>query len=166
MTRIETVEPIVILPGQGGTFDFGGLGVEWKIDGRETDGRFSVVHHPIAPRALAAPLHYHHNEDEYSYVLQGSLGALLGDEVVTAAAGTWVFKPRGQWHTFWNPGDTPCHIIEVISPAGFEDYFREVAEAWGDLEAFARISEKYALDMDLESVPALCERFELTFPEL
>lgn len=147
-------------------FDFGGLGVQWKIEGAESDGRFSVVHHPLAPRALAAPLHYHHNEDEYSFVLEGTLGALLGDKVVTAGPGTWVFKPRGQWHTFWNAGDTPCQIIEVISPAGFENFFREIAAAWGDLERFAEINAKYALDMDFGSVPELCERFGLTFPEL
>jgi hypothetical protein len=64
------------------------------------------------------------------------------------------------------PGDTECRIIEVISPGGFEDYFREVAEAWGDMEAFGRINAKYDLDMDFESVPALCERFGLTFPDL
>lgn len=158
--------PTIVPPDQGEAFDFGGLGVEWKIDASASEGRFSVVHHPIAPRALAAPLHHHHNEDEYSYVLKGTLGALLGDEVVTAGPGTWVHKPRGQWHTFWNAGDAPVEIIEVISPGGFEDYFREVSEAWGDVEAFARISEKYELDMDLESVPGLCERFGLTFPEL
>ena len=158
--------PIAILPDQGDSFDFGGLGVHWKIDGAITGERFAVVHHPIAPRALAAPLHYHHNEDEYSYVLEGTLGALLGDEVVTAGPGTWVYKPRRQWHTFWNAGDSPCHLIEVISPAGFENYFREVAAAWGDLEQFARINERYELDMDFESVPGLCERFGLTFPEL
>ncbi len=158
--------PTVIPPGGRTSFDFGGLGVEWMFDGRESDGRFSVVHHPIAPRALAAPLHYHHNEDEYSYVLEGTLGALLGDDVVTAGPGSWVMKPRGQWHTFWNAGDTPCRIIEVISPAGFEDYFREIAEAWGDVESLRRISAKYSLEMDLESVPGLCQRFGLTFPEL
>lgn len=163
----ETIQrPIVAAPDGGETFDFGGLGVAWKIDAPETGGRFSVVHHPIAPRALAAPLHRHHDEDEYSYVLEGTLGALLGDEVVTAGPGTWVHKPRGQWHTFWNAGDTPCHIIEVISPGGFEDYFREVAAAWGDVERFAAISAKYRLDLDLESVPGLCARFGLTFPEL
>jgi mannose-6-phosphate isomerase-like protein (cupin superfamily) len=156
----------IAVPPGGESFDFGGLGVEWKIDAPETGGRFSVVHHPIAPRALAAPLHYHHNEDEYSYVLQGTLGALLGDEVVTAGPGTWVFKPRGQWHTFWSGADEPCHIIEVISPGGFESYFREVAAAWGDLEEFARINAKYNLEMDFESVPGLCERFGLTFPQL
>ena len=128
--------------------------------------RFSVVHHPIAPHALGAPLHYHHNEDELSYVLTGRLGALLGDDVVTAEPGTWVFKPRHQWHTFWNAGETPCEIIEVISPAGFENYFREVADAWGDMTQFAHINQKYALEMRLESVPDLCRRFGLTFPAL
>lgn len=161
-----TQKPTVILPDESDTFDFGGLGVEWKIGGPDTGERFAIIHHPIAPRALAAPLHYHHNEDEYSYVLNGTLGALLGDDVVEAGPGTWVYKPRAQWHTFWNAGDTPCHIIEVISPAGFENYFREVAAAWGDMEAFARINQEYALDMDFESVPGLCERFGVTFPEL
>lgn len=156
----------VISRGDGKGFDFGGLGVEWKIDGIDTSNRFAVVHHPIAPHALAAPLHYHHNEDEFSYVLEGRLGALLGEEVVTAEKGTWVFKPRGQWHTFWNPGDTPCEIIEVISPAGFENYFREVAASWGNLDRFAEINKKYSLEMDFNSVPGLCERFGLSFPEL
>ena len=159
-------QPTVILPAEGDAFDFGGLGVHWKIEGPDTGERFAVVHHPIAPRALAAPLHYHHNEDEYSFVLEGTLGALLGEEVVTAGPGTWVYKPREQWHTFWNAGDTPCHIIEVISPAGFAQYFREIAAAWGDLEQFAEINAKYALDMDFDSVPGLCERFGLTFPEV
>ena len=158
--------PTIVLPDARELFDFGGLGVQWKIDGDETGGGFSVVHHPIAPRALAAPLHRHHEEDEYSFVLEGKLGALLGDDVVTAGPGTWVFKPRNQWHTFWNAGDEPCHIIEVISPAGFENFFREVAAEWGDVEALQRISEKYSLDMDVESVPVLCKRFDLTFPEL
>jgi mannose-6-phosphate isomerase-like protein (cupin superfamily) len=146
------------------SFDFGGLSVRWKVDGNQTGGRFSVVHHPIAPHALGAPLHYHHNEDELSYVLTGRLGALLGDHVVTAEPGTWVFKSRQQWHTFWNAGETPCEIIEVISPAGFEHYFREVAESWGDRAKFAHINQKYALEMRFESVPDLCQRFGLTFP--
>ncbi len=155
------------LIGAGGeSFDFGGLGVNWKIDAEHSGGRFAVIHHPIAPHALAAPLHYHHSEDEYSFVLQGKLGALLGEKVVTAAAGDWVLKPRHQWHTFWNPGNEPCEIIEVISPGGFENYFREVAAAWGDIHAFEKINRKYALEMDFGSVPALCERFGLTFPAL
>jgi mannose-6-phosphate isomerase-like protein (cupin superfamily) len=119
------------IPANGGDrVDLGGLGIVWKIEGAESDDRFSVVHHPLAPRALAAPMHRHTREDEYSYVLSGTLGALLGEDVVTAEPGTWVFKPRNQWHTFWNAGDTPCEIIEIISPAGFENFFRELAEVY------------------------------------
>jgi mannose-6-phosphate isomerase-like protein (cupin superfamily) len=165
MANDETGAPTIIRADEGGSFDFGGLGVRWKIDGSEAGERFAVVHHPIAPRTLAAPLHYHHNEDEYSFVLEGTMGALLGDAVVEAGPGAWVFKPRAQWHTFWNAGDTPCLLIEVISPAGFEHYFREIAEAWDpDVERFDDLDAKYALDVDYESVPGLCERFGLTFP--
>jgi hypothetical protein len=94
------------------------------------------------------------------------VGALLGDELVIANPGQWVIKPRRQWHTFWNAGDDACEIVEIISPAGFENYFREVAAVWGDLEKFARINKKYALEMDFDSVPDLCDRFKLKFPSL
>lgn len=160
------MKPTIITEQQRAFFDFGGLGVRWKIDGDATGQCFAVVHHPIAPRALAAPLHRHHNEDEYSFVLRGRLGALLGEDVVTADTGSWVFKPRNQWHTFWNPDDQPCEIIEIISPGGFENYFREVAEAWGDLERFSVINQRYDLDMNFDSVAELCDRFGLTFPQL
>jgi mannose-6-phosphate isomerase-like protein (cupin superfamily) len=148
------------------SFDFGGFGVDWKIDARETGRQFSVVHHPMAPHALAAPLHRHSREDEYSYVIEGTLGALLGHAVVTAGPGTWVHKPRHQWHTFWNAGETRCTIIEVIAPGGFEQYFRDVAAAWGDLQKFAELNAQYGLEMDFESVPGLCERFGLSFPSI
>ena len=98
--------------------------------------------------------------------MEGTLGVLLGDKTVEVGPGSWVVKRRHEWHTFWNPSDEPCLIIEVISPAGFENYFREVAAAWGNLEQFARINEKYSLTMDFDSIPRLCRRFELTFPEL
>jgi mannose-6-phosphate isomerase-like protein (cupin superfamily) len=160
----------VTIPAEGSErVDIGGLGIVWKIEGSEAEGRFSVVHHPLAPRALAAPLHRHSREDEYSYVLEGTLGALLGDEVVTATPGTWVFKPRNQWHTFWNAGDTPCEIIEIISPGGFENFFRELAAVYAtegepDVVLFVELCERYGLEMDPGSVPGLCERFDVTHP--
>jgi hypothetical protein len=82
------------------------------------------------------------------------------------APGTWVFKPREQWHTFWNAGDTPCEIIEVISPGGFEDFFRELTTAWGNPEQMSALGAKYELDFDFESVPKLCERFGLTMSKI
>ena len=93
----------------------------------ETGGGFSLVEHPMPPRRLAAPIHKHSREDEYSFVVEGRMGALLGDEVVYADVGDLAFKPREQWHTFWNAGDEPCRILEIISPGGFEHFFDELA---------------------------------------
>jgi mannose-6-phosphate isomerase-like protein (cupin superfamily) len=160
----------ITIPADGReSVDLGGMGVIWKIAAAETAGRFSVVHHPLAPRALAAPLHRHSREDEYSYVLEGTLGALLGDEVVSAGPGSWVVKPRDQWHTFWNDGDTPCEIIEIISPAGFEAFFRELADLFGagaepELARMGALCERYGIEMDPQSARGLCERFGLSHP--
>ena len=123
----------------------------------------------MAPRALAAPLHRHTHEDEYSYVLEGRMGALLGDDEVYADAGDFVFKPRDQWHTFWNAGDEPCRILEIISPAGFELFFQELSDMGGVLAAdpaeVAKLSERYGLEMQPETVPGLLERFGLRIGE-
>jgi hypothetical protein len=82
----------------------------------------------------AAPLHRHAREDEYSYVLEGRLDAQLGDEVVYAEVGDLVLKPRDQWHAFWNAGDGPCRILEIISLAGFEHLFDDIAARRGSRE--------------------------------
>src|SRR5438874_10210951 len=147
----------------------GSIGVRFMIDGSEAGERFSLVEHPMSARALAAPLHLHTREDEYSYVLQGRMGALLGDDVVEAGPGDLVHKPRNQWHTFWNAGDEPCRILEIISPAGFERFFRELVDMGGVTraapEALAELNERYGLEMQPETVPELLERFGLRIGE-
>ena len=139
------------------------------IDGAESGGGFSLVEHPMSPRALAAPLHRHNREDEYSYVIEGRMGALLGEEVVYAEQGDLVFKPRDQWHTFWNAGDEPCRILEIIAPAGFEDFFRGLDDLGGalnaDPQALAELNARYGLEMQPDTVPGLLERFDLRIGE-
>src|SRR6058998_1330745 len=159
----------VVGPGDGLEGFLGSIGVRFMIDGAEAAERFSLVEHPMGPRALAAPLHRHTREDEYSFVLQGRMGALLGEDVVEAGPGDLVFKPRNQWHTFWNAGDEPCRILEIISPAGFERFFQELVALGGvaeaDPEAFAQLRERYGLEMQPETVPDLLERFGLRMGE-
>jgi mannose-6-phosphate isomerase-like protein (cupin superfamily) len=87
----------VVQVNEGQTLGFAGVLGLLKIDGPDTQGRFAAASFPeIPPRVLAAPLHRHHNEDEYTCVLEGSLGVQLGEETITAQQGTWVVKPRGQ----------------------------------------------------------------------
>jgi quercetin dioxygenase-like cupin family protein len=158
----------VLGPADGKAGFLGSIGVRFMIDGNEAGGGFSLVEHPMSARALAAPLHRHTREDEYSYVLEGRLGALLGEEVVIGSPGDLVFKPRNQWHTFWNAGEEPARILEIISPAGFERFFGELVDLGGVTQAepqtLADLCARYELEMDPESVPGLLERFELRFP--
>ena len=158
----------VVGPVDGKAGFLGSIGVRFMIDGNETAERFSLVEHPMSARALAAPLHRHNNEDEYSFVLEGRMGALLGDEHVEAGPGDFVHKPRGQWHTFWNAGDEPARILEIISPAGFEQFFAELVALGGVAQAdpatLEALCQRFALDMDPESIPGLVERFGVRFP--
>jgi len=166
---MEITTAKVVGPTDGKAGFLGSIGVRFMIDGHEAGERFSLVEHPMSPRALAAPLHRHTREDEYSYVLEGRMGALLGEEVLEAGPGDLVFKPRNQWHTFWNAGDEPTRILEIISPAGFERFFAELADMGGALaappEKVAELSARYGLEMQPDSVPGLLERFDLRLGE-
>jgi mannose-6-phosphate isomerase-like protein (cupin superfamily) len=167
--ELTATAPRIITPQQGAEGFLGSIGVRWLIDGEDADQRFSLVEHPMSPRALAAPLHLHTREDEYSFVLEGRMGALLGDEVVEAGPGDLVFKPRNQWHTFWNAADERCRILEIIAPAGFEHFFRELDAMGGpinaDPTALAELNTRYGLEMRPETVPGLLERFGLQIGE-
>ncbi|MEA2254315.1 MAG: hypothetical protein QOG35_360 [Solirubrobacteraceae bacterium] len=161
-------EPKVLGPRDGRAGFLGSIGVRFMIDGDETGERFSLVEHPLSARALAAPLHRHAREDEYSFVLEGRIGCLLGEDVVYGEPGDVIFKPRGQWHTFWNAGDEPARLLEIISPAGFERFFAELVDLGGvaqaDPQTLADLCARYDFELDPASVPGLVERFDLRFP--
>jgi mannose-6-phosphate isomerase-like protein (cupin superfamily) len=159
----------VIGPRDGKAGFLGSIGVRFMINGEDAGGDFSLVEHPLSPHALAAPLHRHTREDEYSFVLEGRMGGLLGDDVVEAGPGDLVFKPRNEWHTFWNAGEKPCRILEIIAPAGFEHFFEELVDMGGSLKAapeeLGALSDRYGLEMKPDSVPGLLERFGLVIGE-
>lgn len=156
-----------VIPSERAPFvDLGSFGARFLARAEDTQGAVAIVEHPIPARTLAAPLHLHAREDEYSYVLEGRMGAVLGEEVVYAEAGTLVFKPRGQWHTFWNAGDGPCRVLEIITPGGFEEMFAEMG-ADPDLmagEGAAAMDARYGLEVDYESIERLCREHGLNFP--
>ena len=99
------------------------------------------------------PVHLHTREDEYSIVSEGEVGFRSGNREVVLGSGGYSTKPRGEMHTMWNVGSVPARMIEVISPAGFENFFRELAEL---LESDTP---------DLARIPALGARYGLQFGE-
>ncbi len=160
---MESEERVVIAPGEGKVVLRGGVGVIRKISSSATGGSFSVVEHPLEPGALAAPPHTHADVDEYSFVIEGEIGVLMGEEEFRAAAGAYVLKPRGVAHTFWNPGPGSARVLEIISPAGFEDYFEELAgilsstppDESPDFGRIAETASRYGTTFHMERMPEI-----------
>ena len=135
----------------------------FMIDGAAVEGRFSLLQHLFPPRALAAPMHIHTREDEWSFVLEGRIGAMLGDEEVVGEEGDLIWKPRGQWHTFWNAGDTTARMLELISPAGLEDLFRQLdlLTDWPDPATLVEMAAAYGCEVDLDATAPVMQRHNL-----
>jgi mannose-6-phosphate isomerase-like protein (cupin superfamily) len=94
---------------------FGGVGAQFKLFGEHTRKAFSLIVQPVEPGRMAPP-HVHWGEDEFSCVLEGELGARVGDQEVVATAGSIILKPKGVPHCFWNSTSKPAKFIEIISP--------------------------------------------------
>ncbi len=155
----------VLAPHEGKSVWLGGIGVDFKIANEQTGGLFSIIEHQIDPGILVPP-HTHTREDEFSYVLEGEVGARIGDQVLQATPGCYIIKPHGILHTFWNAGTQRARIIEIISPAGFEKFFAERADlSQGagplDFEKLAQLANRYGLTFDMNWIPELTAKYNL-----
>jgi len=121
----------ILQPGDGASGTLGTIGVQFKLWGTQTNGAVSVVEHPFPVGALV-PAHLHTLEDEYSIVTEGEIGFRSGDREVVLGPGGYITKPRGEMHAMWNAGRVPARMIEIISPSGFENFFRELSEMLAD----------------------------------
>jgi quercetin dioxygenase-like cupin family protein len=152
-----TPAPIALGPGEGEAYwSFGGL-VLLKSTAETTNGTVAV-NETLAPRGSGSPLHVHHREDEWFYVLEGELTFWVGGEVIEAPAGSFVFGPRDVPHTFVVSSETARFLL-VTEPAGFEAFVRaagEPAQALEippapteppDVEALARLAATFGIDI-------------------
>ncbi len=161
---------MAILSGNEGTerrvLDLGGgVGAVIRVRSEQTSGRLAVVEHPIQPGGLIEP-HTHALEDEWTYVLSGTVGVQVGGETTRLPAGDQIFKPRCIEHAVWNPAGEPALVLEAILPGGFEQFFEEAsqlvtADGAFDEEEFVRLAERYAVSMAFEKAPALVEELGL-----
>src|SRR3954463_7892892 len=154
---------------EGRQVRFQGFGTRYVVSAEQTGGAFAVVEHDLAAKALGAPMHTHEREDEISHVPAGRLGVQIGDDVLEAGPGDTVVKPRGIAHAFWNPGDEPVRFLEMITPAGFEGYSAELEPILAvagppDFEALGAVMARYALSMDMDSMPRLIAEHGLAEP--
>jgi quercetin dioxygenase-like cupin family protein len=161
--------PTVIPTGAGTTLHIGAaLTAAEKLPAEITGGALAIVEHTLAPGALGAPMHKHDREDEISYVLEGQLTVQQEDRIETVGPGAFVVKKRGIFHTFWNHDTKTVRFLEIITPAGFEHYFVELAAALRpdgppDPQVIDPLAARYGLTMDMESVPTLTRKHDVSF---
>ncbi|GAA3469266.1 cupin domain-containing protein [Nonomuraea roseola] len=158
----------IVQPGQGREGNLGSIGVVFKLWGQDTGGAVSIVEHPFPVGALVPP-HLHTREDEYSIVTEGEIGFRSGDREVVLGPGGYITKPRGELHAMWNAGTVPARMIEVISPAGFEGFFRDMADlvAGGPppMDKMAALAADYGLQFgNAEWLPDIIARYGLNPP--
>lgn len=154
----------VVAPGGPDLEAAPGFTATIRLSSSET-GAISIVEHVFAPKTLVPP-HRHSREDEISYVVTGEIGFRSDGREVSLAAGGYIVKPRGELHSMWNAGAMPARMIEIISPAGFERYFVELAEAVAaaggpDPAVIAPVAARYGLSFDFGEVPDLVARHGL-----
>jgi mannose-6-phosphate isomerase-like protein (cupin superfamily) len=147
----------------------GPLGAIVLLESDASNGQFSLLEHPLAPRALGAPVHTHTREDEYSIVLEGTIGVEVDGRAFDVARGEIAVKPRGIPHAFWNPTDEPARILELIVPGGFEAYFAELGEILArpgqpDFAALGELAARYELAMEPDSIGRIAAKHGLIVP--
>ena len=120
---------VVVPPNDGQPWWVLGHLLDIKAMGDHTLGTYSLTEVTVAPAPIPGPPpHIHKAEEEAIYVVEGTVNVRLGDETIVAEPGAFIFMPRGTVHTFWNPGSTPARFILILSPPGFEGFFREAGE--------------------------------------
>ena len=163
MTKLDTaLTARVIRPQDCDTASLGATTNQFFIDSESTQGRVSLVGHVIAPRSLAAPMHLHEREDEFSFIMSGRVAAISDGHELLAGPGELLAKPRGEWHTFWNPGDEPATLLEIITPAGLEKLFRSFAASEPTPEALMAMAAEYGCQVDFAATMQLASSKSLS----
>ena len=161
---VEGSSMFLVPSGAGEEVWDGPIGTRVLVPAAATGGTISICEMPVAPGFMVPP-HRHRDEDEYSYVVSGQIGARIGDEELTAGPGSWIVKPRGLWHTFWNAGPGDARIIELVVPGRFEGFFRRSSDLArrGELsdEVMEALGQEYGVDVSMDWVEDLARRHGL-----
>lgn len=120
------MEAVIMMPGEGERVEVGGSVASLKAVSETAAGAFSLSEVTIEPGFPGPPPHAHRESCDTFYVLEGELHLMVGDRRFAAPPGAFVAVPPGVVHTFSNPGARPVRFLNINSPAGWEDYLRDL----------------------------------------
>jgi quercetin dioxygenase-like cupin family protein len=149
--------PKLVAPGEGQTVMLFGVRFDYKVVTADSGGGLAILEVEIPAGTLVKP-HAHSREDEFSLVLDGTVGVRVGDQVLQAGPGAYLVKPRGIPHAMWNAQSTQAKVLEILSPAGLERYFEELAPILArhdPPEQYYGLAEKYGLSIENDWIEEL-----------
>ena len=146
MSRLA--DPFLLDPGVGERIENAvGGPLTFKLRGEQSNGQLTVFEN-VVPSGEGPPLHVHTHEDECIYVIAGELRFQLGERFGRAAAGSFVFIPRGTGHCFQNIAADDARVLAMFTPAGMERFFERfavVADRMTPDEAFRSIGREVGM---------------------
>ncbi|MBM3941552.1 MAG: cupin domain-containing protein [SAR202 cluster bacterium] len=131
-------------PGEGEQYSVLGDAYTFKASNADTGGAYTLTE--ITTIGDGAPPHIHRTEEEAFYVLEGEVKVRVGENVVTGTPGSFVLIPRGVMHTFSKVGDAPAKLLVIISPPGFEQFFKEI-HGVTDMDAVMDAAQRHNLEI-------------------
>ena len=138
---------VLCRPGEGEHHDAGPAQIFIKAAGEHTGGSFFLAESTLEAGFAGPPPHRHRELHDMFYVLEGTLTLRLGDHEVEVGPGSFACVPPGVVHTFRNDSDGPVRLLNFNTPAGWENYMRDVAHAArsGPLtpDVMARVASRY-----------------------
>jgi mannose-6-phosphate isomerase-like protein (cupin superfamily) len=145
---------LLVKPGESrgsGPVDIFGVVATTLLAGSDTDGGYAIID-VISPPMGGPPLHRHSREDESFYILEGEFDFETDGKLYHAGPGCSIFLPRGRAHRFQNVGSTSGRMLSIVQPAGFEQFFAELAVATAgmkqpDRSVMLPIFEKHGLEL-------------------
>lgn len=143
-------------PCEGQRLILGDVVVTLKVTGAQTAGAFALIEATTPPHFAGVPAQVHPRTTQTFYIVSGVLAFTLAEETVMVRQGGLVTVPPGLVHKFWNPTATPATYLTYFSPAGFEQYFVELAALM--------VNEGMWPPRDMNKVLALDKKYELLSP--
>ncbi len=126
MPQTQALKPVAVRKDEGEARWWFGALAELKATAADTGGQMTIVE-ITAPPGLEAPLHVHHRDDEGFWVLEGSVTFEVGEAIIEASAGDYVFGPRDIPHRY-TVGNDGCRMLFILLPGGIEDVIRKTSD--------------------------------------
>lgn len=121
----ETLKRVPAGPGYLAPLD---VTVNVLVRALDTEGAWALVDYTMPPGFAGPPAHTHPRSTEAFYGLEGITTLEVEGRVAALAPGEIAVVPPGVLHRFWNASDRPARHLVLLTPAGFEAYFDDLAE--------------------------------------